>query len=318
MRGAGHARVFRASVARLALGSLALVLGWPANSAGQEEARAAAALFPDTVRVGQPFRVGLTVMSPRGAEVHLPGVLETTEDLEQVGEAEIGRRRPRTGVSRAYYRMVAWTAGEHEVPPIRVTVLPAADGAEPLELLVAVPPLTVETVLPAEIAGLELRQALPYLRPLPFPLLIILALIALLAGLWAYRRYRKREEEPAEVPRELTAWERALEDLKKLIESWRAGELTLDAFCDRLEAVLRAYLEATESWAPGIPTRAVVNGNRSLAQALDYSARVRFARLRGGYGGPIEASDACRAWIASRHRPVEAAEPVEPVAEEGP
>ena len=134
---------------------------------------------------------------------------------------------------------------------------------------------------------------------------LILALIALLVGLWAYRKYRKREEEPEEVPRELTAWERALEELKKLVARWRAGDLALDAFCDGLEAVLRGYLEATEAWAPGVPTRAIVNGNRGLADALHYSARVRFARLGGGYGGPIEASDACGAWIASRHEPVE-------------
>ena len=297
----------RAALAPLALGTVALVLSFPGTSAGQVEVRAAAALFPDTVHVGQLFRVGVTVTTPRGAEVRLPGVLETTEDLEQAGEAEIGRRRPRTGVSRAYYRMVAWTAGEHEVPPIKVEVFLSAEEAEPLEILVPVPTLTVETVLPAEIAGLELRQALPYLSPLPFPLLLILALLALLVGLWAYRKYRKREEEqePEEAPRELTAWERALEELKKLVASWRAGDLALDAFCDGLEAVLRGYLEATEAWAPGIPTRAIVNGNRGLADALHYSARVRFARLGGGYGGPIEASDACGAWIASRHEPVE-------------
>jgi hypothetical protein len=300
-----------AALAPLAVGTIALTLSFPGTSVGQEEVRAAAALFPDTVHVGQPFRIGVTVTTPRGAEVRLPGVLETTEDLEQAGEAEIGRRRPRSGASRAYYRMVAWTAGEHEVPPIKVEVFLSEGEAEPIEILVPVPNLTVETVLPAEIAGLELRQALPYLSPLPFPLLLILALIALLVGLWAYRKYRKREEEePEEVPRELTAWERALEELKKLVASWRAGDLTLDAFCDRLEAVLRGYLEATEAWAPGVPTRAVVNGNRGLANALYYSARVRFARLGGGYGGPIEASDACGAWIASRH------EPPEPVEEE--
>lgn len=301
----------RAALTPLALGTVALVLSFPGTATGQEEVRAAAALLPDTVHVGQPFRIGVTVTTPRGAEVRLPGVLETTEDLEQAGEAEIGGRRPRTGTSRAYYRMVAWTAGEHEVPPIKVEVFLSEEEAEPFELLVSVPTLTVETVLPAEIAGLELRQALPYLRPLPFPLLLILALIALLVGLWAYRKYRKREEEePEEAPRELTAWERALEELKKLVASWRAGDLTLDAFCDGLESVLRGYLEATESWAPGVPTRAVVNGNRGLANALHFSARVRFARLGAGYGGPIEASDACGAWIASRH------EPPEPVEEE--
>ncbi|MEJ2334397.1 MAG: hypothetical protein P8Y26_02045 [Gemmatimonadales bacterium] len=298
----------RPALASLAL-TAALVLSLPGASAGQDDVRAAAALFPDTVHVGQPFRIGVTVTTPRGAEVRLPGVLEATEDLEQAGEAEIGRRRPRTGASRAYYRMVAWTAGEHEVPPIKVQVFLSEGEAEPLEIVVPVPKLTVETVLPAEIAGLELRQALPYLRPLPFPLLLILALIALLVGLWAYRTYGKREEEdPEEAPRELTSWERALEELKKLVSSWGAGELTLEAFCDGLEAVLRGYLEATESWAPGVPTRAVVNGNRALADALYFSARVRFARLGGGYGGPIEASDACGAWIASRHEPPELGE----------
>lgn len=301
----------RAGLRSLAFGVAALVLGVPGTSGAQEEVRAAAALFPDTVYVGQPFRVGVTVTTPRGAEVRLPGVLETTEDLEQAGEAEIGSRRPLTGASRAYYRLVAWTAGEHEVPPIKVEVFLSEEEAEPLEILVSVPTLTVETVLPAEIAGLELRQALPYLSPLPFPLLLILALIALLVGLWAYRKYRKREEEPEEALRELTSWERALEELKKLVASWRAGDLALDAFCDGLEGVLRGYLEATEAWAPGVPTRAVVNGNRGLANALYYSARVRFARLGGGYGGPIEASDACGAWIASRHE-----QPVDPVEEE--
>lgn len=294
----------RAGVASLAFGVAALVLGTPGISTAQEVVRAAAALFPDTVYVGQPFRVGVTVRTPGGAEVRLPGILETTEDLEQAGEAEIGKRRPLTGASRAYYRMVAWTAGEHEVPPIKVEVF-MTEESEPLEILVPVPTLTVETVLPAEIAGLELRRALPYLNPLPFPLLLILALIALLVGLWAYHKYRKGEEEEAEeLPRELTAWERALEELRKLVESWRAGDLALDAFCDRLEAVLRRYLEATEAWPPGVPTREVVNGNRGLTRALYYSARVRFARLGGGYGGPIEASDACGAWIASRHEPV--------------
>ncbi len=221
--------------------------------------------------------------------------------MEQVGEVEVGRRRPLSGVSRAYYRVVAWTAGSRVMPPIGVLLVRSADEAEPIELRVPVPPLTVETVLPAEIEGLELRQALPFLRPLPFSLLLLLALLALLIGLWAYRRFRKRDEEPMETTRSLSPWERALAELKSLMERWRGGEIEHDAFCDGLEAVLRRYLAATEGWAPGVPTRAVVNGDRRLAHALEYSARVRFARLGGGYGGPIEASDACRDWIASRH-----------------
>ena len=288
---------------QLAPVAITAVLGGPAPAGAQlAEMRAAAAILPDTVHVGQPFRIGVQVRTPAGVKISFPSVLETTEDLEQVAEADIGRRRARSGVSRAYYRMVAWSAGDHQVPAIPVEVVPS-DGGEPFEILVQVPPLTVETVLPADIEGLELRQALPFLNPLPFPWLILLVLAALLAGVWAYRQYRKKEAEPDETMRQLSPWERAQEELRMLVEEWRGGRLAHDAFCDRLEGILKGYLFATEAWAPGVPVRAVVNGNRRLAHALDYSARVRFARLVSGYGGPIEAADTCRGWIAERHQP---------------
>jgi hypothetical protein len=298
---------FRASAIRFALLATASNLAFTATASAQvADMSAAAVLLPDTVHVGQPFRIGVQVKTPRGVEAHFPAVLETTENLEQAGEAQVGTRRPLSGVSRAYYRMVAWTAGPHEVPPIRVEVTPASEDADPFEILVQVPPLTVETVLPAEIEELELRQALPFLNPLPFPWLLLLALVAFLVGLWAYRRFRQQEPETVEPERHLTPWERAVAALGELVEEWRAGGLEHDGFCDRLEAILHNYLSVTENWSPGLPIRAVVNGNRRLAHALNYSALVRFARLAGGYGGPIEASDTCRAWIVSRHAPEEA------------
>jgi hypothetical protein len=258
--------------------------------------------------VGQPFRLGVTVQAPRSLRIRFPGALELTDDLEQVGAVELGHRRPRTGVMRAYYRVVAWTAGEHSVPPIHVELYAEPAEGDPLDLSVAVPPLIVRTVLPADAGGLELRQGLPFLDPSPFPWLALLLLIAILVGLWAYRRYRKRDETSDEVVRALTPWERALEELRALAEEWRTGRLTPDAFGDRLEGVLWGYLVATEGWVPGRPVRAAVNGDQRFARALDYSARVRFARLEGGYGGPIEATDACQAWIVSRHEPAGAPE----------
>ena len=286
----------------------ACLLGLQGTAGAQvADMRAAAVLMPDTVHVGQPFRIGVQIKVPRGVEVRFPAVLETTEDLEQAGEALIGRRRQLSGVIRAYYRMVAWTAGPHEVPPIRVGVTPAAEDMEPFEIVVQPPPVMVETVLPEEIAGLELRQALPLLNPLSFPWLLLLALAVFLVGLWAYRRFRRDQPQTSEPERRLTAWERAVAELTKLVEDWRAGGLTHEAFCDRLEAIVQGYLAATENWSPGTPIRAVVNGNRQLAHALNYSALVRFARLAGGYGGPLEASDTCRAWIVSRHAPPESA-----------
>lgn len=302
---AGH----RALAAALACGAAALS---PTDAAAQvSDVRAAAALFPDTVHVGQPLRLGVTVSVPRGMRVRFPFALSAGEDLEQVGEAEIGKRRTRSGTARAYYRLVAWRAGEHEVPSVRVEVLPDGGESEAFEIVVPVPTLVVESVLPANITGLELRQALPFLTPLPFPLLLLIALAALILGWWAYRRFGSRAAEGETPARELTAWEAALEELKRLVEEWRAGVLSPAAFCDRLEAILKRYLVVTEAWVPGVPARAVANGDGRLRRALEFSARVRFARLGAGYGGPIEASDACGAWIASRH-PRDEDDPAEP------
>ncbi len=295
-----------------ALGAALLGASIPATVHGQasppSQVRAAAALLPDTVLVGQPFRLGVTVQAPRGLRIRFPGALELTDDLEQVGAVELGHRRPRTGVMRAYYRVVAWTAGEHSVPPIHVKLYADPAVGDPLDLAVAVPPLIVRTVLPADARGLELRQGLPFLDPSPFPWIALLLLIAILVGLWAYYRYRKRDETADEAVRVLTLWESALEELRALAEEWRTGRLTPDAFGDRLEGILWGYLAATDGWVPGRPVRAAVNGDRRFARALDYSARVRFARLEGGYGGPIEATDACEAWILSRHEPAGAPE----------
>ncbi len=295
-----------------ALGAVLLGTSIPATVHGQasppSQVRAAVTLLPDTVLVGQPFRLGVTVQAPRGLRIRFPGALELTDDLEQVGAVELGHRRPRTGVMRAYYRVVAWTAGEHSVPPIHVELYEDPAAGDPLDLAVAVPPLIVRTVLPADARGLELRQGLPFLGPSPFPWLALLLLIAILVGLWAYHRYRKRDETADEAVRVLTSWERALEELRALAEEWRTGRLTPDAFGDGLEGILWGYLVETEGWVPGRPVRAAVNGDRRFARALDYSARVRFARLEGGYGGPIEATDACQAWIVSRHEPAGAPE----------
>ena len=110
-----------------ALGAALLGTSIPVAVHGQasspSQVRAAAALLPDTVLVGQPFRLGVTVQAPRGLRIRFPGALELTDDLEQVGAVELGHRRPRTGVMRAYYRVVAWTAGEHSVPPLHVELV---------------------------------------------------------------------------------------------------------------------------------------------------------------------------------------------------
>ena len=68
-----------------ALGAALLGTSIPATVQGQasppSQVRAAAALLPDTVLVGQPFRLGVTVRVPSGLRIRFPGALELTDDL---------------------------------------------------------------------------------------------------------------------------------------------------------------------------------------------------------------------------------------------
>ena len=49
----------------------------------------AAALSPDTVRVGDPFILGLAIAGPRDAEVQFPPLLTLAPELEQLSPADV-------------------------------------------------------------------------------------------------------------------------------------------------------------------------------------------------------------------------------------
>jgi len=280
--------------ARLAtVGALAIVaIGSPSAGIGQTaDPMVASAVEPDTVRVGEPFQLGLWVDLPEAADVRFPAVLSLPDELEQRGAVDV--RREDDGRSwRAYYTLSAWKADSIAIPPVEATV--HREGAQAFPITLVAPKVTVASILPADGEDLELREARGFLRIRTFPWWILLVLAALTAvAWWLWRRRTAPGPLATAGPGEL-----ALRDFERLRGDWRAGEVTPGGFYDRYEQALRRYARATRTWSPSQTLLGFGSGTQLLA-ALKRSVIVRFARVRPRAEGPDAALDAGEAFVRS-------------------
>jgi hypothetical protein len=252
-----------------------------------------AAVEPDTVLVGQPFVLGVTVQVEPGTEVHFPSTLPILEDIEQIGVVDVRRDDESDGIWRAYYRLLAWKPEPAVLPAFMVDLL-GPEGTGMAE--VNPPPVQIVSVLPSDTEALELRPARPFLEGRRFPWWWVV--ISLLVAYLAWRSMRKRESAPgAAAAVQLTPSEAALLALRELQMRWEAGQVGDVTYFDRLEAILRDYLETDRGWPPGTVVRAVTNGQRPLAAALRRSALVRFGRLDAPDMEILTATRVCSDWI---------------------
>ena len=261
--------------------------------------RVAAVLAPDTVRVGEPYTLGLSVAAPREATVQFPPLLSLPAELEQLRPAEVGWEEDGGGQWRAHYRLAAWKAGIWSFPPVEVEW-----QGRHVEL--APPPVHVISVLPAVSKGpqpLEGPRDPDPRRAFPWWLLLLLLALALLG--WLLRRLRRPEVEheedevdPADAART------ALAALKRDLEE---GDIDLAAFYDGLETVLRRYLAARRDWPEERPvrefvgTRTVVEARTELRSGLRTmqvrAGLVRFAHVDATALAALLDADACLAWV---------------------
>ncbi|MFQ5889340.1 MAG: hypothetical protein ACE5JR_04725 [Gemmatimonadota bacterium] len=294
-----------------------------------------AVVSPETVRVGEPFLLGVSVRIDPGAEVLFPPAVPAQEELEQAAGAEISRSDSTPGQWRAYYRLVAWRVGATALPPLTLRLV--GSGGE-REIEVASPSIAVVSVLPADTAGLELRDPRPPLPQRRFPwLAILLALLALLLVLWWLRRRAGRRDHAAAKLDPADAALRAFAALRADLESGRTDGTV---GYDRLEAILREYLAATRAWRPGSPLRSLAgatdrkapsrpdgrgpagpsgggrpaapergvrgtfvggDGDGRLAGPLRRSALARFARLGVDGRAALTDADVCAKWVRNDH-----------------
>lgn len=267
------------------------------TASAQAPTRAVSVLTPDTVRVGEPFTLGVFLESPPEADVAFPSLLSLGPELEQLRPPNVSRNDV-AGGSRARYRLVAWKAGRWDIPDIVLEW----DGGR---VVIAPPSVEVTSVLPAEAeTPLQLRPPRGPIAWHPFPWWLLLLLLALAALWWLLRRLRGplvNEEAPIDAGVEARA---ALAELRQGLE---AGLLGLEAFYDGVEAVLRRYLVATKGWPDERPVREFVDAAAAgtarpdlvagLRSMRDRAGLVRFAHVATAVPAALVDVDTCVAWV---------------------
>ena len=261
--------------------------------------RLAAALEPDTVRVGDPFTLGLSIAGPEEADVQFPPLIALGAELEQLRPVSVQWEPTGGGQWRARYRLAAWKSGTWTFPDVQVEWQGAQVALSP-------PPVHVTTVLPSASEGpLPLDGPRGPKRIRGFPWWLLLLLLAALLLWWLSRRLRRPDEE-AEAEWTDPAVD-AREALARLKRSLEQGEVDLAAFYDGLEEVLRTYLAVRRGWPPERPVREFVDEaavDRKLAEVAaglrsiqDRAGLVRFAHVSSAEAIALDDADACLAWV---------------------
>ncbi len=259
----------------------------------------ATGVAPDTVTVGDPFRVVLRVSAPPGARVEFPPTLLRNDSIGAL-QAAPQLRADSAGGHLAAYHLVAWVTGGHTAPAIPVTVL--LPGGIPQQYQVQPPLPFVRSVLPADTAGLRPRGPQDVWgtdRAATLPSLLLglaaLLLLALLAW-WLWRR-RRGALAPAADPR---GW--ALAALTEL-----RPEHT-EAFYVQLSAILREFLAARNmEWGLDLSSAELLDRLAASATpppqitalrgVLGAADRVKFARSRPGAEEAQGALSLARDWV---------------------
>jgi hypothetical protein len=196
---------------------------------------------PDTVLIGQPFKLLIKVHAPTGVRFEFPAGPDTTTQngirpIELRGEKLVTML---ADTAVALYNLVAWDIGMQPLrfPDVRVTF----EGQERRPPLGAAA-VFVKSVLPADTALRVPKPprpliVLPVFNWLPWLGLLAAAIAAVLLW-WAWRRYRNRPKAPVD-PYTRAQQEFARIDQRRLLEDGRYPE-----YYAAMVDVAREYLAA--------------------------------------------------------------------------
>jgi hypothetical protein len=156
------------------------------------------AVTPESVTVGDPFRVSVRVRAPRGATIEFPSRPDSGTGVDPLDPVDVALSSDSTVVEQtATYRVAAWDVG---TLPIRFADILVRDGPTVRRVRVGDVKVQVVSVLPADSA---LRVPKPPRTVFEFGLpwwvwgLAILAAAILLAPiLWLVRRRRTARQAP--------------------------------------------------------------------------------------------------------------------------
>lgn len=266
----------------------------PAPLGAQTRVQMGVSVLPDTVRVGDPFRVVVRVRAPAGAVVEFPPVPDSTGPVQALDPMTTRTAEGDVVDVTATYRLAAW---ELEDQPIALgDVIVRVNGAR------TVAPITdaavyVQSVLPPD-SSLHVPKPARPIIDLPasrwlFWLLVALALLALGVLAWWLRRWWTRRRAAGGADEDAYAYaQREFERVEALglIEAGERGR-----FVALMADVMRDYLARRVDGAhPSLTSTELLASMRAapvvpadrLATVLSEVDLVKFARR------PVDADQA--------------------------
>jgi hypothetical protein len=254
---------------RRALLSLALVLG--ASTAGAQDVavQRGVRVQPESVTVGDPFRVVVRIRAPKGTVLEFPQGPDTTTGVEALDRVVITPGTDTTVVDHvATYRLAAWDVGRL---PIRFDDVLLRSGGRERRVAVGGLAIEVTSVLPADSALRVPKPVRPvYEFGVPWWYWLIVALLAAAIGALLWWWWRRRRD-PAALRRDpyeeaMHAFDHA--DSLGLLAAGEAGHhLALAA------EILRVYLSRV------VPAARIAHTTSELALALRGDPVVPLPRL---------------------------------------
>lgn len=174
-----------------------LLLTAAASGAQQIPVKAGVTAAPDSVRIGDPFRVTVGIRAPRGATIQFPRTMDSAVAVQSLDPVVVRTSADTTATEQyADYRVAAWDVGSQ---PIRLAeVLVRVNG---VERRVAVSgSVFVRSVLPADTAQRIPKPPRALFEFSAFPwwlwALIAAAIVAIGFLLWWWMRRRGRRPKP--------------------------------------------------------------------------------------------------------------------------
>lgn len=294
----------RAAMVLLVLGAVPR-----ASSAQQFQVKAGVTAAPDTVRIGDPFRVTVGIRAPLGASIEFPRATDSTSTIQSLDPVAVRTSADTTAVEQyADYRVAAWDVGKQ---PIKLPdVIVRLNGATRRISLTGTA-VFVKSVLPVDSTQRVPKPPRALFQPSLFPwwliALIAAAIVALLLLLWWWLR-RRRKPKPIVVTDPFAHAEAEFQRIEALglLEAGERGRyvtLMIEVLRDYLAA---RYAEASLALTSSELTRSVrelpfVPQDR-LTRVLTEADLIKFARRPVSTDRARELGREARAIVTEEHR----------------
>lgn len=227
----------------------------------------------DTVRIGDPFRVFVSVRAPKGATIEFPTALDSSGTVQSIDPRAVFAQNDSTGFRQnAVYRVAAWDIGRQ---PIRMPDITVRLGTATRTVSLPGYAVFVATVLPTDSAERIPKPARALFEHSMIPWwlwALIAAAVALLVGLWWWWRKRRRAA-PAVV--HINPYDRAQRDFQRIdgLGLVEAGERS--RYVALVVDILREYIADRFTNAPLALTSTELLSATRDAQTLPHDRLIR-------------------------------------------